>query len=63
MFENYTDGIIYVNKPIFELITIITFGTFDLLHQGHLNIFQKSKDICNTLIIGVSTDSFNEKKM
>lgn len=60
--ENYTDGIIYVNKPVFELITIITFGTYDLLHQGHLNIFQKSKDICNTLIIGVSTDSFNEKK-
>ena len=62
LLEKYTDGIIYVNKPVFELITIITFGTFDLLHCGHLNLFKKSRDICTTLIIGVSSDTFNEEK-
>jgi glycerol-3-phosphate cytidylyltransferase len=60
--NKYTNEIIYVNTPVFEPINIITFGTFDLLHDGHLNIFKKSKDICFNLIVGVSSDSFNEKK-
>lgn len=60
--EKYTYNIIYVNKPIFQFINIITFGTFDLLHQGHLNIFKKSREICTNLIVGISSDSFNEVK-
>jgi len=60
--EKYTKDIFYVNKPLFEYITIITFGTFDVLHYGHINILRKSKDICNNLIVGVSSDSFNKEK-
>ena len=42
--------------------TIITYGTFDLFHIGHLNLLKRAKDLCNTLIVAVSTDEFNEQK-
>lgn len=39
--------------------TVITFGTFDLLHIGHINILKKSKNLGDRLIVGVSTDELN----
>lgn len=42
--------------------TCITYGTFDLFHIGHLNILKRIKDMCNTLIVAVSTDEFNKVK-
>jgi glycerol-3-phosphate cytidylyltransferase len=35
---------------------VLTTGTFDFLHHGHLNILKKSKEIADELIVGVSTD-------
>jgi glycerol-3-phosphate cytidylyltransferase len=40
----------------------ITFGTYDLLHVGHVRIFQRAKNLCENLIVGVSSDSLNFKK-
>ncbi len=41
---------------------IITFGTFDLLHIGHIRILQKAKSLGDKLIVGISSDKFNFKK-
>ncbi len=42
--------------------TIITYGTFDLFHIGHLNLLKRIKNLCSNLIVGVSTDEFNALK-
>ena len=41
---------------------IITFGTFDLLHVGHINMLNKCKEHGHTLIVGVSSDELNYTK-
>ena len=43
-------------------ITILTYGTFDLFHIGHLKILKRAKMMGDQLIVGISTDSFNLKK-
>ncbi|HIP34139.1 MAG TPA: glycerol-3-phosphate cytidylyltransferase [Bacteroidia bacterium] len=39
--------------------TIITYGTFDMLHIGHVNLFKRLKSMGTRLIVAVSTDEFN----
>lgn len=38
---------------------IITYGTFDLFHVGHLNIIQRARKMGDYLVVGLSTDQFN----
>ncbi len=42
--------------------TVITFGTFDVFHLGHLQILQRAADLGSNLIVGVSTDLLNSNK-
>ncbi|MPW25675.1 glycerol-3-phosphate cytidylyltransferase [Alkalibaculum sp. M08DMB] len=41
---------------------ILTYGTFDLLHEGHINILRRAKALGDYLIIGLSKDEFNAIK-
>lgn len=41
---------------------VITYGTFDLIHHGHINILQRAKDLGDYLIVGLSSDEFNALK-
>ncbi|MFN4873355.1 MAG: glycerol-3-phosphate cytidylyltransferase [Akkermansiaceae bacterium] len=41
---------------------ILTYGTFDLLHRGHINLLKCAKAMGDFLIVGVSTDDFNRIK-
>jgi len=41
---------------------VLTYGTFDLFHYGHLNMLQTAAAFGDELIVGISTDEFNEEK-
>ena len=38
---------------------VITYGTYDLLHYGHVNLLQRAKELGDYLIVALSTDEFN----
>jgi choline-phosphate cytidylyltransferase/glycerol-3-phosphate cytidylyltransferase len=44
------------------MTTVITFGTFDVLHVGHLRILQRSSELGDRLVVGVSSDALNVAK-
>lgn len=42
--------------------TVITFGTFDVFHVGHLRLLQRARSLGDRLVVGVSTDELNLRK-
>ncbi|MEC0599253.1 glycerol-3-phosphate cytidylyltransferase [Bacillus spizizenii] len=41
---------------------VLTYGTFDLLHYGHIRLLNRAKNLGDYLIVGLSTDEFNLDK-
>jgi glycerol-3-phosphate cytidylyltransferase len=41
---------------------VITYGTYDLLHRGHINLLRRAKEMGDYLVVALSTDAFNAVK-
>lgn len=41
---------------------VITYGTYDLLHEGHLNLLRRAKELGDWLIVGVTNDKFDRER-
>ncbi|MDO4461456.1 MAG: Gfo/Idh/MocA family oxidoreductase [Bacteroidia bacterium] len=41
---------------------VITYGTYDLLHQGHINLLRRAKELGDYLIVGVTTDKYDYER-
>lgn len=42
--------------------TVVTFGTFDVFHVGHLRVLERAAALGDRLVVGVSSDALNERK-
>lgn len=42
--------------------TVITYGTFDILHVGHINLLRRARAMGDRLVVGLSSDQFNQSK-
>lgn len=47
---------------MFAMKKVITYGTFDLLHWGHIKLLERAKQLGDYLVVAISTDEFNLQK-
>ena len=53
---------VFVLRIMSETTAVITFGTFDLCHVGHVRILKRAAALGNRLVVGVSSDKLNQQK-
>lgn len=44
------------------MTTVLTYGTFDTMHYGHIKLLERARNLGSRLIVGLSTDEFNAGK-
>ena len=42
------------------MTTVITYGTYDLMHRGHVRLLERAKALGDYLIVGVTSDNFGQ---
>lgn len=47
------------NKRGIKMKKVITYGTFDILHYGHINLLKRAKELGDYLVVALSSDEFN----
>ena len=52
---------IHYNRRL-NMKKVITYGTYDLLHQGHINLLKRAKSLGDYLIVGVTNDNFDRER-
>ena len=45
-----------------EMVKVITYGTYDLLHYGHIKLLERAKALGDYLIVGVTADDFDKTR-
>ena len=58
----YAYGLIIIFSGGLNVKRVITYGSFDLLHYGHINLLKRAKELGDYLIVCLSTDEFNENE-
>lgn len=51
-----------MNKNNQEVVKVITYGTYDLLHYGHIRLLERAKALGDYLIVGVTSDDFDKAR-
>jgi glycerol-3-phosphate cytidylyltransferase len=51
-----------IAQKVIPMVTVITYGTFDLFHTGHVRLLKRLRAMGDRLVVGCSTDEFNEEK-
>lgn len=44
------------------MVKVITYGTYDLLHYGHIRLLERAKALGDYLIVGVTSDTFDRER-
>lgn len=50
------------HSEVYKMKKVITYGTYDLLHTGHINLLKRAKALGDYLVVAISTDEFNAGK-
>lgn len=61
-YNSLSEGEKRILKKMSGIKRVITYGTFDVLHFGHINLLTRAKALGDYLIVGLSTDEFNAIK-